>query len=108
MSILTQNEAAVNALTAPVDPAILTIKAFDKKGEWAIEVVFEDGIKATRPSTAEEVNATESRLCDLGWQVDPSLFSRGFNAKPPVDDCGMIFASSAGMWPDDYGLEPAL
>lgn len=32
-----------------------------------------------------------------------------FNGVAPEDDEGMIFASSAGMWPDDLGLsEPTL
>lgn len=99
------------------DVTILIIRAIDKRGQWTIEVAFKDGIKATRSATADEVNAIESRLADLGWQVDASLFHRGFNAKPcpeliegpPIEVEELIFASSVGMWPDDMGLaEPTL
>lgn len=106
-NIITLQEQIVK-WTTPIDVPILVIRAFDKKGDWMIEVVFEDGIKATRSSTAEEANAIESRLADLGWQIDASLFHRGFNAKP-VEVEEFIFASSTGLWPDDLGLaEPTL
>lgn len=89
-------------------PAILIIRTYDRKGEWAIEVVFEGGVKAVTSATADEVNAIESDLSDRGWVVLPSLFSNGFSAKP-VEVEEFIFASSAGMWPDDLGLaEPTL
>lgn len=87
-------------------PAILIIRTFDRKGEWMIEVVFEGGVKATTSATADEVSIIESDLSDRGWLILPSLFSNGFSAKPVEDDCGMIFASSAGLWPDDYAIEP--
>lgn len=84
---------------------ILIIRTFDRKGDWQLEVVFDGGAKVTGPVTAEEVSIIESDLSDKGWVILPSLFSNGFSAKPwPVDDCGMMFASSAGMWPDDLGL----
>lgn len=106
VQIVTSITEQVNILT---ETPIHIIRAFDKRGQWKIEVTFEDGIKASRSSTTEEVNAIESRLADLGWQVDASLFHRGFNAKPPIEVDELIFVSSAGMWPDDLGLaEPTL
>lgn len=85
-------------------PTILIIRTYDKKGEWMIEALFEGGNKVTGVATTEFVNSFESDLFDQGWQIDASLFSRGFNAKPPqVEE--LIFASSAGMWPDDYAVE---
>lgn len=68
--ILTQDALKVNDIIS--DLTILVIRAFDKKGDWMIEVVFEDGIKATRSSTAEEANAIEGRLADLGL-AEPTL-----------------------------------
>lgn len=92
----------------PVDPTILIIRTFDKKGEWMIEVVFEGGAKAVTAATADEVTTIESDLSDRGWQIEPSLWSNGFSAKPaPIEE--FIFASSADLWPDDLGLsEPTL
>lgn len=113
--IVTQTEPKINispwqsplGTLLAADP-ILHIRLFDKRGKWQLEVVFIGGSKVTGLLTADEVAALESDLADQGWQVDASLFSRGFNAKPAlVDDCGMIFASSAGMWPDDLGLQEA-
>lgn len=102
MNTLTQNEAAVNILT---EPTLIILRVYDEKGEWHLEAAFEGGAKVTGVCDAEFVNDLESDLTDQGWQVDPSLFHRGFNAKPPiVDDWGMMFASSAGLWPDDLGL----
>lgn len=105
------NAEIINQVTEQVnlqtDVPILTIKAFDKNGKWTVEVKFEDGIKATKSATADEVNAIESRLCDLGWQVDASLFHRGFNAKPVVVE-EFTFAMP-DLWPDNLGLqEPTL
>jgi hypothetical protein len=102
--ILTQDVSKINS--------VLHIRLFDKKGDapsgtprsWAIEVIFIGGAKVTGPLTQAEVTALESDLKDLGWQVDASLFCGGFNAKPPVEVDELIFASSAGLWPDDYGL----
>lgn len=78
-------------------PNIKTIRTYDKKGEWAIEVNFTGGAKATTTATQAEVTSLESDLQDQGWQVDASLFCGGFNAKP-VGVCG--------IWVDDYSIEP--
>jgi hypothetical protein len=76
------------------------VRTFDRKGTWIIEAVFEDGIKATRPATQSEVTTLESNLKDMGWQVDPSLFCGGFNAKPSTIGVGV-----EGLgWPDDYAI----
>lgn len=86
-------------------PTIIIIRTFERKSEWMIEVVFEGGVKAITSATADEVGTIESGLYDRGWKITPSIFSNGFNAKPPIeDDWGMLFASSAGLWPDDLGL----
>lgn len=105
--IVTQTDQIVKTLIPKGDCKVLVIRAYDKKGEWQVEAIFEGGAKVTGPATQDEVTALESDLKDQGWQVDASLFCGGFNAKP-VEVEELIFASSAGMWVDDYGLEPAL
>lgn len=101
--IVTQTEPNANTLLAS-DP-ILHIRLFDEKGQWSLEVIFIGGSKVTGLLTADEVTALESDLQALGWQVDASLWSRGFNAKPPIEADELIFASSAGLWSDDYSIE---
>lgn len=104
-NIINQTEPIVNILT---EPTLLHLRVYDEKGEWYLEAVFEGGSKVTGWLSADTVGDLESDLEAQGWQVDASLWSRGFNAKPPVDDdCGMLFASSADMWPDDLGLAEA-
>lgn len=103
-SILTQNKAAVNILT---EPTLLHLRVYDEKGEWYLEAVFEGGAKVTGWLSDDTVGDLESDLEAQGWDVDPSLFHRGFNAKlPQVEE--LIFTSGANLFPDDYGLEPWL
>lgn len=107
----------VESIIAPADlnvNSLRVLRTFTRKGEWCIEAVFEGGITTTGTATADEINTLESNLSDLGWRVSPSLFSAGFNAKPPVveieeDEWVMPFASGPGQWVDDYAiLEPTL
>lgn len=96
-------------------PAITLIRAFDKKGEWQLEVLFEGGNKVTGSATAEFITGLESDLSDQGWQVSPSLFHRGFNARPGIEELTFVSGiesprgTAKGLWADDYGLsEPTL
>lgn len=91
----------------------LIIRAIDKRGKWTVEATFQGGTKVTSTINADGVNTLESNLKDLGWLVDPSLFHRGFNAKPPMlpediseEDWGELFVSGLGLWVDDLALEP--
>lgn len=61
---------------------IMTIDAFDRKGDWMLEVVFKGGNRTIIPATQGEITQIEHDLRERGWQIDPSLFHRGFNAKP--------------------------
>lgn len=85
------------------DPTLLHLRVYDARGEWYLEAIFEGGAKVTGWLSADTVNDLESDLAGQGWDVDPSLFHRGFNAKPPVIE-EFIFASGI-EWPDDYALE---
>lgn len=99
-SILTQNEKAVKI----TEPTLLHLRVYDAKGEWFLEAVFEGGNKVTGWLSADTVNDLESDLEARGWDIDPSLFHRGFNAKPPVIE-EFIFAIPE-LWPDDCAIEP--
>lgn len=85
MNTLTLNQPVVKTFTgisASHPLGVMTIKAFPKGKQWFIEVVFKGDTKTIVPATQGEITQIALDLDERGWQIDPSLFHRGFNAKP--------------------------
>lgn len=90
-------------IIAPERLDVKTIKVFNKRDDWWIEVNFVGGAKCITQATTDEVTAIEHDLREQGWQVDASVFHRGFNAKP-VEVEEFTFAMPE-LWPDEYATE---
>lgn len=98
-------------IIAPERLDVKTIKVFNKRDDWWIEVNFVGGAKCITQATTDEVTAIEHDLREQGWQVDASVFHRGFNAKPAPKGCEALIEveefifSMPELWPDDLALE---
>ena len=61
---------------------VMIARAFNRRDEWSLEIVFKGGVTVTTPATVDEINAIESELADTeGWRVNPSLYNNGFSAR---------------------------